>query len=69
MDKTIYFDEILGIIDKLYKEANTYTQEDIVNFIVDTHASEWGFEKDEISLFKAWLRGIVRTYFYFKRNV
>ena len=62
-----HFEEILDIIKKLRKETNTYTQDEIVDFIVGIGFSEWGLKEDEVPVFKAWVQGIVRTYFYFKK--
>ena len=50
------------------EQKSTYPQDEIVDFIVDTHALEWGLKEDEIPVFKTWVRGIVRTYFYFQQR-
>ena len=67
-DYTLYFEEIMEIIKKFYNEPNTYSQDEIVNFIVDTKVQEFNLKKSQIALFETWIQGIVRTYFYFKKK-
>ena len=61
-------ESLIGIVRDFYEEPNTYTQDEIVDMLVGTALEQGELKQDEIPEFRAWVKVIVRTCFYFYRK-
>ena len=56
--------EIIDII----KSFESYPQDEIVELIVGTAIEQWGLKRSQVLTFRAWVKGVVMAYFYFKNR-